>query len=102
MNEREERVWKALREVQDPELGVNVVDLGLVYGLEILGASVSITMTMTSPACPLNAFFTESIATLIKTNMPELKSVDVRFVWDPPWSPQKMSEEARRQLGWKK
>lgn len=102
MNERVERVWKALREVQDPELGVNVVDLGLVYGLEILDASVSITMTMTSPACPLNAFFTDSIKTLIKTNIPEFNSVDVRFVWDPPWSPQKMSEEARRQLGWKK
>lgn len=100
MNEKEERVWQALREVQDPELGVNVVDLGLVYGVEMVDEAVLITMTMTSPACPLNAFFTDTVTTLIKTTIPEVKSVDVRFVWEPPWSPQKISEEARRQLGW--
>ena len=94
-----EDVLEALREVIDPELGINVVDLGLVYGVEVHDAHVRVTMTMTSPACPLNAYLTSAAEALIWERVPGVQTVHVGMVWDPPWHPDMMSEVARQQLG---
>jgi metal-sulfur cluster biosynthetic enzyme len=93
------QIRSALREVIDPEVGINVIDLGLVYDLQIQDNQVRILMTMTSPACPLNSFLSDAIKTTITQSVPQVRSVEVKMVWEPPWSPEKMSEKARRQLG---
>jgi metal-sulfur cluster biosynthetic enzyme len=92
----------ALRDVVDPELGVNIVDLGLVYGLAVQDGAVQVVMTMTSPACPLGTFLADLIDTTVRARVPEARSVEIALVWDPPWGPEMMSDEARRQLdeGW--
>ena len=95
----ETRVRDVLREVIDPELGLNVVDLGLVYGVVISGAEVDVALTMTTPACPLG----EQIARDAEMRVRALDGVTratVALVWDPPWSPERMNDEARRVLGW--
>jgi metal-sulfur cluster biosynthetic enzyme len=95
-----DRILGALRQVVDPELGINIVDLGLVYDVEILDGQVRVKMTMTSPACPLHDYLSEMVHTAIGVCVPNVRSVEVVLVWDPPWSPERMSEEARRQMGW--
>lgn len=98
----EEQILEVLRQVIDPELGINIVDLGLVYGVEIQNTHVRVKMTMTSPACPLHDYLSEMVHTAIEYSVPNVRSVEVLLVWDPLWSPARMSEEARRQLGWSK
>ena len=95
-----ERVREALRHVIDPELGINVVDLGLVYDVTLQDGDVSIAMTMTTPACPLGETLTEQAEARIRQNVPGVKSVMVDLVWDPPWRPAMMSDAAKEQLGW--
>ena len=95
----EEQVLEALRQVIDPELGINIVDLGLVYRVEIGGGRVRVSMTMTSPACPLNAYLSEMATSAIFSSIPQVRSAKIDLVWDPPWSPERMTEEARRRLG---
>ncbi|MBI4232342.1 DUF59 domain-containing protein [Candidatus Peregrinibacteria bacterium] len=97
-----EQVKESLRQVIDPELGVNIVDLGLVYSVEIQNRNVHITMTMTSPACPLNAQITDMARSAIKLNIPSIESVNIELVWKPKWEPTMMSENARQKLGWMK
>lgn len=97
----EDRVWDALRTVIDPEIGINVVDLGLVYGVEIAANRVHVTMTMTTQACPLHAYLTEAAETAIGAAAPEAEAVQVDMVWDPPWNPSLMSDDARQRLGWR-
>lgn len=94
----EEAVWNAMRSVIDPEIGINVVDLGLVYGVEVSGNAVRVAMTMTSRACPLHAYLTEAAEEAIRRNAGDAVSVRVEMVWDPPWNPDMMSDAARRQL----
>ena len=89
----------ALRQVLDLEIGVNIVDLGLVYRIEVAGSSARITMTMTSPACPLADYMKELVVSAIRERAPEIEDVDVTIAWDPPWDPDMMSDEAKRQLG---
>lgn len=84
----------------DPELGVNIVDLGLVYDVVADGGKVSVAVTMTTPACPLHAYVLEAVEYVLRRDLPEVREVDVRLVWDPPWHPGMMTAEARRQLGW--
>ena len=91
-------IREALRHVVDPELGVNIVDLGLVYRIELEGARARIAMTMTSPACPLADYLKELVASAIRLRVPEVVDVDINLVWKPPWDPNMMSDEARRQL----
>ncbi|MBI4515219.1 MAG: metal-sulfur cluster assembly factor [Deltaproteobacteria bacterium] len=98
----EAEIWEALRQVIDPEIGVNVVDLGLVYGVEASGDAVSVKMTMTTQACPLHAYLTESAEQAIKRCLPAVESVVVEMVWDPPWEPAMMAEAAKQQLGWRR
>jgi metal-sulfur cluster biosynthetic enzyme len=96
----EEQVWSALREVLDPELGVNVVDLGLVYDVGVQDGSVRVAMTMTTRACPLGAYLTETAEASIRRHLPEVNAVAVELVWEPEWDPAMMSAAAKQQLGW--
>ncbi len=96
----EDQVLDALREVIDPELGVNIVDLGLVYGIYISGKAVRIEMTMTSPACPLSEHLMSEIETAVRYDVPGIASVQVDLVWEPAWTPLTMSPQAKQHLGW--
>ena len=95
-----DQVKLALRRVKDPELNLNILDLGLVYGVELAGDDVRIDLTMTSPACPLGDVLVGDVEKTVRRLVPSAARVDVRLVWDPPWTPERMSEAARRQLGW--
>jgi metal-sulfur cluster biosynthetic enzyme len=97
----EHAVLDLLSAIPDPELGIGIVDLGLIYGVEITGQKVRVEMTMTTPACPLHAHLRQSIQDAIQARLPEVESVDVVLVWDPPWHPMLMSLGARRKLGWR-
>ncbi|MEO5373281.1 MAG: metal-sulfur cluster assembly factor [Alphaproteobacteria bacterium] len=96
----EQRVLEALRTVMDPEMGINIVDLGLVYGVDAAGGGIRIDLTMTTAACPLGSFLAESAAAAVRDACPGVESVTVDLVWDPPWTPERMSDAARHQLGW--
>jgi metal-sulfur cluster biosynthetic enzyme len=89
----------ALRYVVDPEIGVNIVDLGLVYRIEVEGTRAHIAMTMTSPACPLADYLKDLVTSAIRARVPGVVDVDITFEWNPPWDPDMMSDEARRHLG---
>ena len=91
-------VREALRHVVDPEIGVNIVDLGLVYRIEVEGARARIAMTMTSPACPLVDYLQDLVTSAIRQHVPDVVEVDITVEWEPPWDPDMMSGEARRQL----
>lgn len=95
-----EQVLQALRQVIDPELRVNIVDLGLVYNAEMHSANVNVAMTLTTPGCPLAGQITDMAEAAIWKSVPGVQSVNVKLVWSPPWRPTMMSEEARDQLGW--
>ncbi len=97
MDERD--VLAALRQVLDPELGINVVDLGLVYDVTIGPDRVDVALTMTSPACPLGDQLQRDAEEALRGAAPGV-DVRVRLVLDPPWHPALMSETAKRQLGW--
>lgn len=93
------RVLEALRSVIDPELGLNVVDLGLVYAVDIDAGRVQLQLTMTTPACPLG----EQIVADAEDRLLAVEGVSearVDLVWEPPWGPERMSEAAKRALGW--
>lgn len=95
-----ERVLRALRDVLDPEVGVNVVDLGLVYGLTIDGTAVRVRLAMTTPTCPLSEHLAAAAERAIARHVPGVRPV-VEIALDPPWTPAMMSDDARRRLGWK-
>ncbi len=99
----EDKVWNALREVYDPEIPVNIVDLGLIYDVEIVevpaqGAHVHVLMTLTAPGCGMGPHIMSEAECNIY-EIPDVSEVDVEFVWDPPWNEAMMSEEARMILG---
>ena len=96
----EEDVRQALRTVQDPEAGMSVLDLGLVYGIALEPNRVRVEMTMTSPACPAASYLVDEAAAAIRAAAPEGIDVEVRLVWQPPWTPERMSAEARTRFGW--
>lgn len=94
-----EQVWDALKTVYDPEIGINVVDLGLIYDVEIEGEKIHITHTLTSPACPLGPVINEQITQTVGA-LPEVKNIKIDVVWSPPWDPRTMaSEETKMELG---
>ena len=95
------QIIEALSTVLDPEIGVNIVDLGLVYGMEIENGRVRLEVTMTSPACPLSSYLQQSIERAVCRRLPAMKSVEVAIVWQPPWEHSMMSANARRELGWR-
>lgn len=92
-------IREALRHVVDPEIGVNIVDLGLVYRIEVEGARARVAMTMTSPACPLADYLKDLVTSAIRERVPAVVDLDIVVEWEPPWDPDMMSDEARRQLG---
>ncbi|HET7295577.1 MAG TPA: metal-sulfur cluster assembly factor [Gemmatimonadales bacterium] len=94
-----DQVREALRLVFDPEIGVNIVDLGLVYAIAVTDGDVRVDVTMTTPACPLSEYVTTNAEATIWQNVAGVRSVNVELVWEPTWRPDMMSEEARRQLG---
>jgi metal-sulfur cluster biosynthetic enzyme len=93
----EERVFEALRSVYDPELPVNIVDLGLIYDVGISGRNVNIKMSLTTPGCGMGATIAKQAEMAIKPI--GAKNVLVDIVWDPPWNPDMMSDEAKQRLG---
>ncbi len=94
-----EPVIDALRSVYDPEIPVNIYDLGLIYRLKInADGSVEIDMTLTAPACPVAGTMPVMVREAAE-RVPGVTAVKVDLVWDPPWSPERMSEEARLELG---
>jgi len=95
----EELVRRALSEVLDPELGVNIVDLGLVQEIRIADDDVHVALGVTSPTCPLGPHLAESARAAIAAVAPDAH-VAVVISLDPPWSPERMSDAARAQLGW--
>ena len=95
-------VGACLRHVYDPELGVNIVDLGLVYGIDVSAAGdVTVTMTLTSMGCPLGPVILQDITQALTGvyGLPAVGAIAVDLVWSPPWSPAKMSEAAKDELG---
>jgi len=96
----EEKIREALRSVDDPEVGMNIVDLGLVYRIDITPERVRVELTMTTPACPMGDLITENARRAVGAALPESVAVDVALVWDPPWTPDMMSESARQTFGW--
>jgi metal-sulfur cluster biosynthetic enzyme/Fe-S cluster assembly iron-binding protein IscA len=98
----EHAVREALKGVIDPEIGVNIVDLGLVYRVELGGHRVHVTMTMTTPACPLSAQIEQDARRCIHERCPGISEVKIELVWSPLWNPQMMSDEAKQQMGWGK
>ena len=96
-----EAIVEALRTVLDPEVGINIIDLGLVYGIEATPTAIRVALTMTSSACPLGAYLEEAAERAVRARVPEAKSVAVAMVWQPAWDPAMMSPEARRQMGWR-
>jgi metal-sulfur cluster biosynthetic enzyme len=91
---------EALRQVIDPEVGVNIVDLGLVYGLDWTDAGVRLDLTMTSPACPMGESILAEAESVLMSKVPEATPISLNLVWEPPWSPELMSDRAREILGW--
>jgi metal-sulfur cluster biosynthetic enzyme len=96
----EDAVREVLQNVIDPEVGMSVVDLGLVYGIDVSQQRIHVRMTMTSPACPLADSITESARNEIGAIAPGDAAIDIEIVWDPPWTPDMMSELARGRFGW--
>jgi FeS assembly SUF system protein len=98
-NALEQRVIQALRTVYDPEIPVNIYDLGLVYDLAVDDtAAVHIRMTLTAPGCPVAQTFPGTVEQAVKS-VPGVTDAWVELVWDPPWSREKMSEASRLELG---
>jgi metal-sulfur cluster biosynthetic enzyme len=97
----EAAVLEALKEVIDPELGINVVDLGLIYDIAIDGSDVHITMTLTTPGCPLHESIAEAVDEVVRLMVPGAGAVEVELVWDPQWTPDRISEQGRLELGWR-
>ncbi len=93
------RIEEALKTVMDPELGVNILDLGLIYGIDITDQQVNITMTMTSAACPMHNLLSQLADNAVYDALEGKFEVAVNVVFDPPWTPELMSESARRLLG---
>ena len=96
----EHEILEVLRQVFDPEVGINIVDLGLVYSAQVANGGIEVIMTMTTPACPMHRYLTGQVQSLLEDKFPEAESVAVGLVWDPPWGPQMMSPAARKRLGW--
>ena len=95
---KEDHVWEALRSVYDPEIPVNIADLGLIYGVAVEGTDVNINMTLTAPGCGMGPVLVEEVKDRVAM-APNVASVTVELVFDPPWSREMMSEAAQLELG---
>ena len=98
MSQKEE-ITEKLKTVIDPEIGIDVVNLGLIYGLDINNGKVDVKMTLTVPGCPLMNYLVKEVETKIK-EIDWVKEVVVNLTFDPPWSPDRITEKAKKKLGW--
>lgn len=92
-------VLEVLKGVTDPEIGVNVVDLGLVYRAESRPEGIDVTLTLSTPSCPLSEMIVEEVREVLRANFADAPAIKVELVWDPPWTRDRMSEAARLLLG---
>ncbi len=99
MNITSDAVRSCLENVIDPELGINVVDLGLIYTIKIEDGKISVDMTLTTPGCPMAGMIAGSVEEEIRKTF-KGTDVEVSLVWDPPWSPDLLSSAAKEQLGY--
>jgi metal-sulfur cluster biosynthetic enzyme len=97
--DREVQITENLKKIYDPEIPMNIVDLGLIYGFQWQEDSVVLKMTLTAPGCPVAGILAEEVKSAIE-KVPNIKGATVDMVWDPPWSPERMSEFAKRQFGY--
>ncbi len=99
--EKDPKIIEFLKPIQDPELFISIVELGLIYGAEQVDPeTVNVDITLTSPGCPLGPQIIAQIDQTVKEHIPTAKNVNVRLVWDPPWDPRvNCTEEAKMQLG---
>ena len=95
---REDAV-EALRQVEDPELGMDIVELGLLYDVEIDGSKVKLIHSLTSMGCPAGPMIQEDMRTTVAESFPDVKDIELELTWDPPWTPDKMSDDAKFILG---
>ena len=93
-----EQIYEALQDCYDPEIPVNIVDLGLVYDVEVEDDTVAVKMTLTTPGCGMGGMIASNAQSLIM-EIPGVKEANVDLVWEPPWDPSRISEEARQKLG---
>lgn len=99
MSPTKEQVLEALKQVYDPEIPVDIVNLGLIYDVAVGDGLVRLKMTTTSPGCPVGEFLAQEVERAVRT-LDGVDAVGVEFVWDPPWGPEMMSAEAKKKLGW--
>lgn len=90
--------WARLRTVIDPEIGLNLVDLGLVYSVELKEGALDVAITLTTRGCPMHDMIVEGCRRALD-GIPGVRESNINVVWDPPWNPEMMSAEAKRQLG---
>lgn len=94
----EEKIRQALRKVMDPELGVSIVDMGLIYNIDFKNGEATIEMTLTSLGCPLAGVIDTKVKKALE-DIPEVKKLSVKLVFDPPWSKDLMSDELKAEFG---
>jgi FeS assembly SUF system protein len=94
----QEQVYETLRNCYDPEIPVNIVDLGLIYDVQIDNDQVKVVMTLTARGCPAHSFISEGVRAQV-ARIPGVASASVQVVWEPPWDPSRMSDDAKKQLG---
>lgn len=99
MNPLEEQAWNLLRTVYDPELGLDVVNLGLIYELRVEPPKAYVRMTLTTPGCPLHDSMGDAVRQAL-SRIPGIEEVKVELTFEPPWTPDRLSPEARKLLGW--
>jgi len=95
----QDQIREALKECYDPEVPVNIVDLGLVYDIKITDSRVDIKLTLTSPGCPASSMISQNVRNRV-LQIPEVKDADVELIWEPAWTPSRMSDEAKKKLKW--
>lgn len=96
----DEAVRESLKAVDDPEAGMNIVDLGLVYHIGVGDGRIHVELTMTTAACPMADMLVDQARAVIEAIAPPGTVIDVMLVWDPPWTPDKMTGVAREHFGW--
>ena len=94
----QDEVMAVLRQCYDPEIPINIVDLGLIYNVEVGDKRVDVDMTLTAPGCPMHTLIARDVKQKLGT-IPDVEEVNVKVVWDPPWTPDRMSDEAKKKLG---
>jgi FeS assembly SUF system protein len=94
-----EDVLAVLKKCYDPEIPINIVDLGLVYDVDLKDEKVHVRMTLTAPGCPMHTMISEDVKKKLLT-LEGVSDAEVEIVWEPPWTPERMSETAKKMLGW--